>query len=519
METIAITRASLHCARMSGEAKSSKSRQFQPPKGTRDFYPQDMAVRRYIESVWRTTSINHGFDEVEGPTFEYLDLYTHKSGPGIASELFQVFSGKDEAERAEIQKTGQAPFALRPEFTPTLARMVAAKADALPKPIKWFAIPSHFRAERPQRGRLREFMQWNVDFIEEPPSRPAQSALTTANSAKVKRIDKTWATPQARADAEVMLVCISALQSFGLTPKDAVVYHTDRTLIEYILRRLGIPVERQNDFTELLDKRAKLTNTEAWHALGLLGLPVETFDHFDQVAAGIDSEIDKHWGEIDHDMDVDDQVDHSLLMNMVNEGFENLSALRKCLEQAGVSDWCKVDHSIVRGLAYYTTTVFEVHELSGAERAIAGGGRYDNLIESFGGPKLPACGFGMGDVVLGNILHDKGLLPEEVYMEPLQPHAFVIAADDNAAGKLPGLVASLRKEGFHIRHSYKTTRNVGKLLGDAAKSRARYAIILGKELAESPPSVAMKNLASGEQMEMPFTEIASQLKAANDEQG
>src|SRR5688572_5953795 len=188
------------------------SRKFQSPKGTRDFYPQDMAVRRYIEDVWRKVSINHGFDEVEGPTFEYLDLYTHKSGPGIASELFQVFSGKDEAELAELQRTGKAPFALRPEFTPTLARMVAARAAELPRPIKWFAIPSHFRAERPQRGRLREFMQWNVDVIgDESP----------------------------RADAEVIATAIVAMESFGLTSNDIKVKITDRNLIAMMFSRSG----------------------------------------------------------------------------------------------------------------------------------------------------------------------------------------------------------------------------------------------------------------------------------------
>ena len=158
---------------MAGPTASSKK--FQSPKGTRDFYPQDMAVRRYIEGVWRQTSINHGFDEVDGPTFEDIELYKHKSGPGIVSEIFQVYSGKDEQEIAAIRAGKDAPYALRPEFTPTLARMVAAKAAELPRPIKWFAIPTHFRAERPQRGRLREFMQWNVDFIFDFPG-PHKSA-------------------------------------------------------------------------------------------------------------------------------------------------------------------------------------------------------------------------------------------------------------------------------------------------------------------------------------------------------
>src|SRR5438552_17696248 len=152
---------------MAASSPKTQAREVQAPRGTRDFYPQDMAVRRYIENTWRQVSINHGFDEIEGPTFEHLELYTHKSGPGIASEIFHVFSGKgkDEERVASIASEQAAPYALRPEFTPTLARMVAAKAAELPRPIKWFAIPSHFRAERPQRGRLREFMQWNVDFI------------------------------------------------------------------------------------------------------------------------------------------------------------------------------------------------------------------------------------------------------------------------------------------------------------------------------------------------------------------
>lgn len=460
---------------MSGEAKSSKSRQFQPPKGTRDFYPQDMAVRRYIESVWRTTSINHGFDEVEGPTFESLDLYTHKSGPGIASELFQVFSGKDEAELAEVQRTAKAPFALRPEFTPTLARMVAAKADSLPKPIKWFAIPSHFRAERPQRGRLREFMQWNVDFIgDESP----------------------------RADAEVIATAVRAMETFGLSPKDVRIRISDRNYIAFALSKAGVSPERHAAAFDLLDKKPKLGAENFNRAAREAAFDPALFEQI------LSADGRKKLLEI-----VGDENSALIMPASTDAAMDNMIELSKSLKAIGLEEWYDFDHSIVRGLAYYTGTVFEIHESTGAERAIAGGGRYDNLIESFGGPKLPACGFGMGDVVLGNILHDKGLLPEEVYMEPLRPHAFVIAADDNAVSKLPGLVASLRKEGFHIRHSYKTTRNVGKLLGDAAKSRARYAIILGKELAETPPRVAIKDLASGEQTEASLTRIAEQLRA------
>jgi histidyl-tRNA synthetase len=183
------------------------------------------------------------------------------------------------------------------------------------------------------------------------------------------------------------------------------------------------------------------------------------------------------------------------------------------LDDMGYSGWHESEAGIVRGLAYYTGTVFEIHEATGAERAIAGGGRYDKLIESFGGPSLPACGFGMGDVVLGNILRDKGLLKDEIIYEPIRPDAFVISNGDEVAEKqLPPLVASLRRDGLHVRHTYKSTRNVGKLLGDAGKCRARFAVILGKELNEQPPRAALKNLDTGEQREIAISDLSSALK-------
>ncbi|MCI0365753.1 MAG: ATP phosphoribosyltransferase regulatory subunit, partial [Phycisphaerales bacterium] len=212
------------------------SKKFQAPKGMRDFYPQDMAVRRYIENIWRTVSINHGFDEVDGPTFEHLDLYTHKSGPGIVSEIFQVFSGKDEAERAAVQRTAQAPFALRPEFTPTLARMVAAQADSLPKPIKWFAIPTMFRAERPQRGRLREHVQWNVDFI----GVPSEGMF------------------RAQADVAMLALMVAAFERFGLSARDVRVKLGDREAVRRRLKLEGRDQAALDDDLTLLDERPKL---------------------------------------------------------------------------------------------------------------------------------------------------------------------------------------------------------------------------------------------------------------------
>jgi histidyl-tRNA synthetase len=200
------------------------SPKFQAPKGTRDFFPPEMAVRRHIESAWRSASIDCGFDEIEGPTFEHLELYTVKSGEGIVNELFSF-------RRAG----GENDYALRPEFTPTLARMAAAKGGSLALPTKWFAIPVHFRAERPQRGRLREFVQWNVDLI---------------------------GPPSADADAEVIGCAVLALERLGLGPEAVRVKLSHRGAVAAALRALGVPAASMAGAFELLDRRDKLAPDE-----------------------------------------------------------------------------------------------------------------------------------------------------------------------------------------------------------------------------------------------------------------
>lgn len=460
----------------------ASSRKFQAPKGTRDFYPADLAVRRYIENVWRQTSINHGFDEIDGPTFEHLDLYTHKSGPGIASELFQVFSGKDPEQVAAIRKGENAPLALRPEFTPTLARMVAAKAPELPRPIKWFAIPSHFRAESPQRGRLREFMQWNVDFIGDD---------------------------SPRADAEVIATAVESLARLGLKHTDVQVRISNRNVMLQAQRSYGTDESRFPELFDLLDRRAKTPKADFDQEAVRHGLQ-DAVEVWDILASTFNQSLCEAGQK--SPLDTIPTIEFEVKGKQVAVELRTLSEMWDLFREAAIDGWCKVDFSIVRGLAYYTGTVFEI--IAEGERAIAGGGRYDKLIEGFGGPSLPACGFGMGDVVLANILKDKGLLkPAEEYLP--RPDAFVFAANNDAAAKVPGLVAELRRRNLHIRNTYKTTRNVGKLLGDAGKSRARYAVILGEELAESPPRVAVKNLESGEQETIELDALAHRLKSSS----
>ena len=435
---------------------------FQAPKGTRDFYPADLAVRRHIESAWRSASVDCGFDEVEGPTFEHLELYTAKSGEGIINELFSF-------RRAG----GESDYALRPEFTPTLARMVAARAGSLTMPVKWFAIPNMFRAERPQRGRLREFMQWNIDVL---------------------------GTEGAATDIETISCAILALERLGLTPRDVEVRLSHRIAIGRMLGALGVSAEKSADAMTLLDRRDKLKADEFASRAQALGLGSEGVARFD-AAARAKQKLSEPLATLAH------------TIGIPVEDLAALDEVRTAADRAGILEWCSIDLGIVRGLAYYTGTVFEVHELSGAERAVAGGGRYDGLVELFGGPKMPACGFGMGDVVLANILRDRKLLPEDGALLLARPDAFIISAGgEDAERMLPGLVMSLRRMGLHVRSSAKATRNVGKLLGEAGKARARVAVILGAELAQD--SVVLKDLDAGTQEVIALSDVAARLLAA-----
>jgi histidyl-tRNA synthetase len=434
---------------------------FQSPKGTRDFYPAEMAVRRRIEAAWRDASVAFGFDEIDGPTFEHLELYTAKSGEGIVNELFSF-------RRAG----GSDDYALRPEFTPTLARMAAARAAQLPVPIKWFAVPNFFRAERPQRGRLREFYQWNVDLLgAEGPA----------------------------IDAEVIGVAVAALARLGLKHTDVRVKISHRVAAAKLVRALGVAEESVAGAFELLDRRDKMPPEEFTKRAAALGLAGDALARFES-AVRTRVQVGEDLGVL------------ASAAGIAAEELGELAALRDALVAADLASWCEFDLGIVRGLAYYTGTVFEIHEASGGERAIAGGGRYDGLVELFGGPKTPAMGFGMGDVVLGLVLADRGLLPKDGSELLPRPDAFVVSAGEPAAdAELPRLVARLRADGFHVRHSYKATRNVGKLLADASKQRARFAVILGAELAEG--RAMLKDLASGEQRPVVLAELSNLLRA------
>ncbi|MEM1423948.1 MAG: ATP phosphoribosyltransferase regulatory subunit [Planctomycetota bacterium] len=418
---------------------------FKNPKGTRDFYPDDLLRRRYITEQWRAASVRHGFEEIDGPTFEHASLYTVKSGEGILSELFSF-----------TREGGDDLYALRPEFTPTLARLYAAKAASLPKPVRWFCIPNFFRAEKPQRGRLREFVQWNCDVL--------------------------GSDDDASADADVVGCLIGALGAMGLTDSVVRVQCSARPAGEALLRRAGVTDDRLDDAFALLDRWAKLDDSARATQSAEIGLDHETFERdASRVRAG-------------ETVDGLDLGPIGALADRVEGG------------------WIGVEPAVVRGLAYYTGLIFEV--LAEGERAVAGGGRYDKLVELFGGPATPACGFGMGDVVLANLLDDHGLFPSgdglrdaidrTVRAVSLRPEVFVLSGGEEHDALVGPLVASLRRgvestsyrerdgakpwdadryqedgvRSLHARVTSKTTRNLKKLLHEAEKAGAKTAAIV-----------------------------------------
>lgn len=426
---------------------------FQAPKGTRDFYPPDLAVRRYLESVWRGVSVNHGFDEIDGPTFEHLDLYKVKSGEGIVSELFSF-------RRAG----GDTDYALRPEFTPTLARMYAARANALPKPTTWFSICPFFRAERPQRGRLREHVQWNVDIIGDG---------------------------SASADAGIIAVLVNVLERLGLAARDVQVHVNHRAYLQRTLLEFGFEELRMETAISVVDAVEKLKPDEFRRRCLELGLAEARWDDFQELISRSVRAADP---------------------GGARRELAELDPLHAELERLDLLEWCTYSPSLARGLAYYTGPVFEVRETAGKERAIAGGGRYDNLIELFGGPPTPAVGVAMGDVVIRLVLEDRKLLPATEDLLP-RPEVFLISAGKPEAEQaLASLATGLRRAGLHVRLSTRATRNVGKLLGEAAKMRAQFAVILGDELERG--RVAIKDLDTGEQHDDVAVEgLADRLKA------
>jgi len=325
--------------------------------GFRDFYPEQLAERAHIMGVWRDVARRFAFVEYDGPPLEPLELYTKKSGDEIVGQLYN-FTDK-----------GGREISLRPEMTPTLARMAAAKANALRKPIRWFSMPQLFRYERQQRGRLREHFQLNVDLIGEA--------------------DVT-------ADAELLAVAIEVMAGCGLTSADVRARVSDRRLLRAILVAVGATDEQIPGVFVVVDKIERQPRDVSHEKLTAIGLSDSAIETLMSLMGDLTlDEIERQFAG---------SPDVMALAQEFRRYFE-------CLDGLGVLDWVTIDLKIVRGLAYYTGIVFELFDAKGELRAICGGGRYDSLLKALGGVDLPALGFGMGDVVLAELLRQRGLMP------------------------------------------------------------------------------------------------------------
>jgi len=426
-----------------------------PVKGTRDFYPQDMAVRNWIIDGWKRVSLRNGFEEYDGPIFEYLKMFQIKSGDEIVEQLFS------------FEDRGGRELALRPEITPTLARMVNQKINSLPKPIKWFSVPRLFRAERPQKGRLREFFQWNIDII---------------------------GVDDVLADAETIFCALDYLREVGLTPDDIVVKISSRKLLALFLTRLGIPKDRLESIYAVLDKKTRLS-TETFEKMLREQVPNK-----EKVSRILDF------------MSADTMPQLEELIKAESDEFEAYTEIKLVLsglELMGVSDYCTYDPSIVRGLAYYTGIVFEVHAVGSELRAICGGGRFDNLLRDFGGPPETATGMGMGDCVLEILLREKGLLDKNIVKRQID--YFVALADNVFSKQLYEVTAKLRSKGFSASFSYKPLVGLSKQLKEAATRKAQKCIIIGDEFKNN--ELVVKDMTTGEQKTIEVDKFFTELKS------
>jgi len=421
---------------------------FKALPGFRDFYPDEFALRAHLFNAFRTVAHRYGFEEYDGPPLESLDLYTAKSGDEILGQLYHF-----------VDK-GDRPVALRPEMTPTLARMVAARANGLRKPIRWFSIPQLFRYERHQRGRLREHFQLNCDLIGEPG--PA-------------------------GDAEIIALAIDVMRVLGLGPTDVRVRLSDRRLLNAILLSLDLPESAQPIAYQYLDKLGRGdegTRRQLLLDAGAREAQLEGLDQLRQVQTWADIEV---------------------LFPAAAESGLPLREVLATLEAMGLGDFVDLDLTIVRGLAYYTGPVFELFDAGRTLRAICGGGRYDNLLQAVGGVDLPALGFGMGDVVLGELLRERGLAPAPAAAIDL----FVAAASDDDRPAAAGLAHELRDLGWRVESAL-GTQQLGKQFKLADARGARMVLILGAE-ERARGTVLLKDLTDGSQREVPRKELGAVL--------
>ena len=413
-------------------------------RGTRDFYPEDMRLRNWLFDNFIAASLLHGFEEYDAPVLEHEELYTRKQGEEITKQLYN------------FQDKGERKVALRPEMTPSLARMVMSRAGSLPMPIKWFSIPQCWRYERTQRGRGREHYQWNVDI---------------------------WGTTELSADAELISVIVTFFEELGLTSDDIVIRISSRKVLEEVLGSLGVEGDLFAKTCIIVDKMDKLPSEVIEEQLSDLG-------HSSEVISKIQSVLG-----------IKDMDDLTNALEKDSAAITELTTLFDLVDSYGMSEWLQFDASIVRGLAYYTGSVFEAHDREGKFRAICGGGRYDNLLSTLGGKDLPATGFGFGDMVIMELLEEKNLIPELIsgvddIVLPLSQDLRDIAVRVAAALRLSDRTVDLVLQDKKMKWAFKHAERVG----------AKRLVLLAPD-EWSRKMIKVKDLETGEEKEVSFKEL------------
>jgi histidyl-tRNA synthetase len=412
-------------------------------KGTRDFYPEDMAVRNWLYSTLRQVSESFGYQEYEGPFLETLELYAAKSGDELVKEQSYVFPDR-----------GGDLITLRPELTPTLVRMIAQRQQQLIFPLRWWSWGPFWRYERPQKGRTREFFQWNVDII-------------------------GVASPE--ADAEVVAVLATLFRSVGLTPAQAVIKVNNRRLIDSQLAALDIPFERRPAITRLIDRKDKMNPAE-WDAYAT---------------------------EIGLTMNQQDSLKAILSNTALWRQSEELMRFFEAIQALGVGEYVQFDPLIIRGLDYYTGTVFEAQDVTGSlRRSLLGGGRYDNLMGDVGGEPLSGTGFAMGDVAFTVFLGELGLIPKQSTFSPAD--VLVTVFDEQRIQASFQLATELRQAGIKVA-CYPEATKLQKQFRYADRIGMCLAVVLGPdEMAEG--KVTIKELSSGSQQTVLRQEAAQTIR-------
>ncbi len=413
----------------------------QSVKGTREFYPLEMANRNWLYENIRNVSESFGYSEFDGPFLEPIDLYAAKSGDELVKEQSFVFPDR-----------GGNLITLRPELTPSLARMVAQKQRQLVYPLRWWSFGPFWRYEKPQKGRTREFFQWNIDLI---------------------------GSKSPEADAELIAICAEFFKRIGLSPENVKVLINDRRLMDQKLSELGIEDSLKKKTLKIIDRQDRMDHA-TWKAYALdNGLTEEQFVGLTKILGNTD---------------------------LYQESAE-LQRVFTALESLGVQEYVRFDPKVVRGLDYYTGIVFEACDVDKSTRAILGGGRYDDLVKDMGGEPLTGVGFAMGDVVLPIILEQYGLFPD-LQVNPTQI-LVTIFDEDSISGSL-ATGATLRRAGFSVQ-TYPEPTKIGKQLKYADRCGVKFALIVGPEEKEQG-IVQVKNMRTREQLSVSRDELINYLK-------